>query len=118
MERAGPAGTAGGAPQRAMQRPGGQPYGPAADVRRQHSRILVHINRVSFVPLKLGSMYVTALTLLAVPCRFCFETSLKALYWSILVYRYQEVGPCICACTTINNIAKCRTLCWCECLAM
>jgi hypothetical protein len=23
---------------------------------------------------------------------FCFETSLKMLYWSMLVYRYEEVG--------------------------
>ena len=24
---------------------------------------------------------------------FCFETALKALYWSILVYRYEQSAP-------------------------
>lgn len=30
--------------------------------------------------------------LAAASCRFCFETSLKALYWSVLIYRHAEVG--------------------------
>lgn len=24
---------------------------------------------------------------------FCFETAMKALYWSILVYRYEQSAP-------------------------
>ena len=26
---------------------------------------------------------------------FCFETSLKMLYWSMLVYRYEQVKICL-----------------------
>jgi hypothetical protein len=30
---------------------------------------------------------------LAAEPMFCFETALKALYWSTLVYRYDETAP-------------------------